>query len=404
MEWVNENLVVYKDLDRDISKFDNILKVLRQHNFNGVIQLRSFGDVINIPVVEGETLNNIPDDFLVFSVYRASKNFIINYFQLPLDLTIQYRETEPIWVNLESFGMNIKELFKRIEKMGITGFVKVRNRIRRKHSYIFLLNGAVIAGESDGLKGVGVLEKVISEIRDYPCDVNIFSISPEEFSIYLSKRRYIMTLKDRDTLSEMMNDEHIYYLQVVYPEYTEGYLSMEDLPPESKRGFIELYRIDSVITKFNEVDIYKYINEFDRINVIKPQDLGILFFCPACWSQIGSSDQVCPNCGFDLEEFHKMEYEYKILMALEHPVKEWRKNTVYVIGLKRLEEAVPYLDIMIDKESDPFILIEIVDTLKKIGTISVLPLLEKLSIHKYALVRNKAKQTLFQLSKQFKNL
>lgn len=399
MEWVNDRVVVYKDLDRDIAKFDNILMVLRQHSFSGVIQLKSFGDVSNIPMVDGELFGDINGDFLLFSVYRANKNFVINYFQLPLDLRIQYRESEPVWLNLESFGMNIKELFKKIERMEITGFIKIRNRIKKRYSYIFLLNGIVISGEMDGLRGVVVLEKILTEIKEFPCDINIFSVTAEELSIYLSKYRYIITMNDLETLGSMMGDGQIYYLQVVSPEYTEGFFSLEELPTLENK-FVELYRIDKLITEFNQVDIYRYIKDVDKINVVKPQDLAILFFCPACWSQITSSDVVCPNCGYNLEEFHKMEYEYKLLMALEHPVKEWRKNTVHVIGLKRLEEAIPYLDIMIDKENDPFILIEIVDTLRKIGSSSVIPLLEKLSIHKYAIVRNKAKQILFLISKQ----
>lgn len=406
MEWVNEKLLVYNDVDREVSNFDNILMVLRQHSFNGVLQLKNFGEVINIPIIDGQVHGSMDDDFMLFSLYRASKNFIINYFQLPLKLSIQYRDTEPVWLNLESFGMNLKELFRKLEKMGLTGYIKVRNRIKRKDSYIFLNSGYVIAGESEGFKGTGVIENIVKDIKDYPCDVNVYSVSSEELTVYLSKWKYVSTTKDPEIVKELVQDMEFYYVQLSTPENVTGFLDIDSVyqSNQDSHSYFEVYKIDKLITEFKEVDIYNYLSDFDKINVIKPQDLSILYFCPACWSQINSDDQVCPNCGYDLHEYHNMDYEYKLLMALEHPVKEWRKNTVHVIGLKRLEEAVPYLDLMIDKENDPFILMEIVDALKKIGTVSTIPLLEKLSLHKYALVRNKAKQALFLLSKQFNRI
>lgn len=406
MEWANEKLLVYKDVDREVSNLDNILLVLKQHSFNGVLQLKNFGEVTNIPIIEGQVYGSVDEDFLVFSLYRSSKNFIINYFQLPVKLSIQYRETEPVWLNLESFGMNLKELFRKLEKMGLTGYIKVRNRIKRKDSYIFLNSGYVIAGESEGFKGVGVIENIIGEIKDYPCDVNVYSVSSEELTVYLSKWKYVSSATSPEIVDELVQDMDLYYIQLSTPESVAGFVDIQDIYHLSHDtpSYFEVYRIEKLISEFKEVDIYNYLSDFDKINVIKPQDLSILYFCPACWSQINSDDQVCPNCGYNLQEYHNMDYEYKLLMALEHPVKEWRKNTVHVIGLKRLEEAVPYLDLMIDKENDPFILMEIVDTLKKIGTVSTIPLLEKLSLHKYALVRNKAKQTLFLVSKQFNRL
>lgn len=406
MKWVNENLIVYKDIDREVSRFDNILVVLKQHSFSGVLQLKKFGDTTNIPLVDGKVYGDIDDDFLLFSLYRASKNFVINYFQLPLKLTIQYRETDPVWLNLESFGMNLKELFRKIEKMGLTGFIKVRNRIKRKDSYIFLNSGYVVAGESDNFKGTGVIESIITEIKDYPCDINIYSVSAEELTIYLSKWKHISTTDRLEIVKDLVQDMDFYYVQISTPESTVGFVDLDNIfhVCKDRDSYFEVYKIEKLITEFKEIDIHSYLSDFDKINVIKPQDLSILYFCPACWSQISSKDTVCPNCEYNLAEYHKMDYEYKLLMALEHPIKEWRKNTVHVIGLKRLEEAVPYLDIMIDKENDPFILMEIVDTLKKIGTISTIPLLEKLSLHKYVLVKNKARQALSLVSKQFNKI
>jgi hypothetical protein len=55
---------------------------------------------------------------------------------------------------------------------------------------------------------------------------------------------------------------------------------------------------------------------------------------------------------------------------------------------------------MVDKEQDPFVLMEIADTLAKIGTSDVIPILRKLSEHKYIIVRNKARFLLNSISKK----
>ncbi|MFN3976292.1 MAG: HEAT repeat domain-containing protein [Aquificaceae bacterium] len=116
----------------------------------------------------------------------------------------------------------------------------------------------------------------------------------------------------------------------------------------------------------------------------------IHYFCPACWSFVEEKDKVCPNCGYDLEEFHNLPYEYKLIMALKHPVKELRRNAVYIIGRKDLELAIPHLEVMINKEADPFILMEIADALSRMSSPQALELLRALSQHKYPMVRSRA--------------
>ncbi|MEZ0323876.1 MAG: HEAT repeat domain-containing protein [Hydrogenothermaceae bacterium] len=394
LENLEDKFIVYKDLDREVANIDNILRVIYQHKFNGVLHFKKFGDNIYVPIVDGKIYGNIEEDFVTFSLYKLNKNFVINYFQLNIKPKILFRESDPVWINLESMGMNIKELFKKVESMTITGFIKIINRIKRTESFIFLDYGNVIGGQTESNRGTAVVQEIIKEMKDYPCDINIYSVSPEELAVYISKYRYIGTAYSLDNLESLINGNQFVYIQLVKPDSVEGYFDLSSMQPLNKNVFYEVFKIEKFPEGLVKMDIDSFITDFDKINVIKPQDMSILFFCPACWSQISSTDEICPNCGFDLKDFHNMDYEYKLLMALEHPVKEWRKNVVHIIGVKRYEEAVPYLDTMADKENDPFILIEIIDTLKKIGTISVIPILEKLSHHKYAIVRNKARQVL----------
>jgi len=125
----------------------------------------------------------------------------------------------------------------------------------------------------------------------------------------------------------------------------------------------------------------------------------ITYFCPACWKVISEEDIICPYCGYDLRDFQQMPYEYKLLMGLNHPVTEMRLNVIHVIGMKNLKEAIPQLENMINKETNPIVLMHIVDALARMSHPEALELLSKLALHRYSLVRSRAKQALERLSK-----
>ncbi|GAB6183471.1 HEAT repeat domain-containing protein [Thermodesulfovibrio hydrogeniphilus] len=89
------------------------------------------------------------------------------------------------------------------------------------------------------------------------------------------------------------------------------------------------------------------------------------FFCPYCWCELKENEKICSKCGRDISNYSLLPYDEKLLLVLNHPVKEIRKTVVHLLGLKRLPQAVYKLEKMLDEEEDPMILIEIINTLKK---------------------------------------
>lgn len=403
--WKDKSIAVYYEVHKDLTNLEKVLELLKYKKFNGVLELKSFDGVVEYPIIEGELNKKYFKDFDVFSVYKTNKNFLIHYFRLNEIPSILYYEKEPVWVNLDSINMNIYEFFKKLQNLPLTGFVKVYNRIHFSKSFIFFYMGEAVAGKKDSILTPSVLEDIIHDMKNYPCEVGTFTVPDEILIFYLAKVRYIITLEKYEDLFEVIDKNKMYFIQSINPNEVGFGIFDGDFVFQSdnfqKCFYYEIYEVIKLPEKIQGVDIFDFMSKSDTLNIKSLKDYQgvITYFCPACWSVIKEEDKICPNCGFDLTEFHNMDYEYKLLLSLEHPVKEWRKNVVHVIGIKRLEEAIPYLDIMIDKEQDPFILIEIVDTLVKISMPSVIPLLKKLSEHKYAIVRNKARTTLEKISK-----
>lgn len=165
--------------------------------------------------------------------------------------------------------------------------------------------------------------------------------------------------------------------------YSEGF--EEDSP------FYELYVVSFGNTNVEPIDVLSIIEEKNKLKVVKyDPEHPILYFCPACWSVVSKDDKVCPNCGYDLTEFHNLPYEYKLIMALEHPVKDMKRNVIYTVGRKDLEMALPHLEIMINRETDPIILMEIADALSRMSSPEAVRLLRELAKHRYPVVRSRA--------------
>ncbi|RMH03117.1 MAG: zinc ribbon domain-containing protein [Aquificota bacterium] len=178
-----------------------------------------------------------------------------------------------------------------------------------------------------------------------------------------------------------------------YRVYMDGEVIHQEAFDEEALVF-EAYLISS-FKKLNFFNLEDYLPKNTTMKLAgKDPSLPIIYFCPACWSVISQEDTVCPMCGYDLTEFHKMPYEYKLLMGLEHPVLEMRLNVIHTVGAKDLKEAIPQLEHMVNRESNPILLMAIVDALARMSHPEAMELLRKLAHHRYPIVRSRAKGVL----------
>ncbi len=121
------------------------------------------------------------------------------------------------------------------------------------------------------------------------------------------------------------------------------------------------------------------------------------YFCPRCWYSSKKNFEVCPKCGFDLREFEKLPYEDKLILALNHPVREYRLNAVRLLGRLKSEKAIEKFREMV-KHSDVITTLVIIEALSQIPSEKSLELLDELTKHSSPVISKKAKKAKEKLS------
>jgi hypothetical protein len=103
----------------------------------------------------------------------------------------------------------------------------------------------------------------------------------------------------------------------------------------------------------------------------------VRWFRPYCWNEVDERDEVCPHCGADLKGFSSLDYDQKLILALDCPIRQTRMFVIEVLGRRKTQGAVPKLCRMLFEDRDTFELVEIAKALLNIGTADALECLQR---------------------------
>jgi len=392
----------------------NLRRVLSLHSSSmqtGVYVLQSLSETWYVPMVDGELLGSLDKEFDLLSFYKTTRNFLVRSLGLQTPPEMPLQRSETLWVNLESTNFNLRELFRKLRDFHITGFLEVEDRVRKSRGYIFLQEGIPVDARVGNKKGEDAVIEIVNSLSESVCLMSFYQLDHIILSFLLSQHKLWSVYRDIESAeifisNVLKNNPQLFLLLVsvdindygyrIYSRGEEIYTSnfVEDAP------IFEVYALRDFKT-FEFINVEDYIEKNEEIKGlgVKGISSGIIYFCPACWNGISEEDIVCPYCGYDLIDFHHMPYEYKLLMGLEHPNTKMKLKIIHIVGMKNLKEAIPQLEHMISKESNPIVLVQIVDALARMTHPEALELLLKLALHRYPLVRSKAMQALAKLSK-----
>jgi HEAT repeat protein len=118
----------------------------------------------------------------------------------------------------------------------------------------------------------------------------------------------------------------------------------------------------------------------------------MVFFCPACWKEIESDDKMCPYCNADVTKHEGKSFEEKLINALKHPEQETVQRAVWILGRLNSVGAFEPLAKLFEQTDNPFLKVEILDSLNAIKTPDAIDVIIKALDSMESIVRQKAKE------------
>ena len=124
------------------------------------------------------------------------------------------------------------------------------------------------------------------------------------------------------------------------------------------------------------------------------------FFCPACWREIPEDDRKCPHCGADITVYDQNSFDEKLIRALGHPIQETVRMATWILGERKVTEAVVPLIRLFEKTDNPFLRREILDSLDTIGTEDALNFIMASLVHHVSMVKRRAREIMDEREKR----
>lgn len=118
----------------------------------------------------------------------------------------------------------------------------------------------------------------------------------------------------------------------------------------------------------------------------------VTFFCPGCWEEITGEDKKCHYCGADITEHERKGFEEKLINALNHPERETVQRAVWILGRLKSVKAIEPLKGLFEQTDNPFIKIEILNTLDEIATQEAVDFIAKSMNSEVSMVRRIARE------------
>jgi hypothetical protein len=116
------------------------------------------------------------------------------------------------------------------------------------------------------------------------------------------------------------------------------------------------------------------------------------FFCPFCWQEIEESATRCAQCGADITQAQKRNFEEKLLHALGHKLPDTVEMAVWILGELQSAKAVPPLTALLKRTESYQLKCMILDALDKIGTDVAISVIRETFARETGLVRKKARK------------
>ena len=333
-------------------------------------------------------------------VYNLDCNFLKSHLGKKEEIRLIHPHLQKTWISSTDTRADFVEVLEHIKDNKMSGFLEIKSRFLGVDSFLYFKDGKVMNVRFGELEGEAAISFLIKRISDRIVTMNFYKLPDYMVDVYGATYRLISLeeegfIKDLDFGPDLKN-------VIVQGMFPSGYFQI--YMKDGKKVFqilndeivdsIEIYEpfylaVFSLDFKKMDVDIVNFIKSYKPANIrVKPTSLdkNFVFFCPMCWNAVGQEDMVCPHCGYNIENFIRLPYDVKLIIALNHPIADYRITALNVIKGKNLKMAIPFVRDIILKEDNPMVIQAALNTLMIVDSEACKFLKNILEHHEYSVI------------------
>lgn len=345
----------------------------------------------------------IPTDIAVYSI---DCNFYNTYKNKTDEIKVIHPKLNKIWLSSTDTRFDIKKTLQDIYELELSGFLEIHSKFLDIKSFMYFRNGQLLNVRFNDFENEEAITLLFDNITEKLVKVNFYVLPEHIINIYAYTHHLEYIEEDeniKDIFSLSRSDEKVLY-QGMFPS---GYFQIY-----KENGNILFYILNDKLV--NKLDIYEpfylamfslkentiNLNILDFIKFYKPADIllkptsidkNFIFFCPFCWNAVPQTATECPFCRANIANFTNLPYEVKLIIALNHPIADYRITALNVIKAKKIYMAKPFIKSLAINDNNPHVLQAALNTLIELGKEDSCGFLKYLSEnHEYSLVRNYA--------------
>lgn len=388
------SLDVYLDKEEDLMVFEQMIKA----NFDCFVI-----DKDGTLIYDTKSLK-LPANV---KVYNFDCNFYKSYMGKTEDIKVINPRISKMWISSTDTRADFSEVLESIKADKLNGFLEVKSKFLGVDSFLYFKNGDAVSVKFGDLYQEPAISFLVQRISDKMVNMHFYELPEEMVKIYASTHKLLYLEEDEVIKSlDFGLDAKNIVVQGMFPSgyfqiYIENGKKIFQILNDKVVDSIEIYEpfylavFSLELTKL-ELDIFDFVKSYKPANIrLKPTsaDKNFVFFCPMCWNAVNQEDKVCPHCGYNIEDFIRLPYETKLIIALNHPIADYRITVLNVIKAKNVKMAIPFVKDIILKEDNPMVIQAAINTLLVLDE-KVCEFLKKvLEEHEYKTIKKYMEET-----------
>ncbi len=316
----------------------------------------------------------LPDNI---SIYAVDCNFLNAFKNNKINIKLINPRLSKVWISSMDTRFDFKKVLQDIKELKLTGFLEIYSKFLDINGIMYFKSGKLLSVKFNDINDEEALPLLMKSISGKVFTLNFYKLPEDMIEVYAgySKLESIEEDESLHNISFLSKSKNMLFQGMfpsgyfhIYMENNKVFFYILNNEIKDKIDIYEPFYLASfsIDKKFMDLDLDTYINAYQSANVmVKPTsaDKNFVFFCPFCWNPVPQEAKICPSCNANIENFTKLPYDIKLIIALAHPIADYRITALNVIKAKNIHTAKAFIKSLILNDDNPMVVQSALNTL-----------------------------------------